>query len=421
MSEMSEEARAKAKDKAERLVRSDPRARVDASGYSPEGAMDADVQTGPRPISRRQFRRGGKVAGEASAARADRKPRANGGRTLTADSLINRDVKAANEERDGTKHVGGMKRGGRAHKTMGGLALPNWADAVSRKSGGRTGKLMGGAMSPQQRMGLQQPPMAAGAPPVAQGAMMRKGGGKVEDHATGCQCEKCGGGRVGRKDGGAINDGTRPVAGRLARKGGGRAKKGTNVNIIISQPPARPPMPPMGGPPPGAPLPVGLRQGMPPPMPPAGAPPPGAAPGMPPGAMMPRATGGRAIDKPQAAKKGGGTSTSTGGATAHRNTGAATGGAVTVTISGSSSTDTSTATSTGAKGGAKGTPKGGAGKAKEPPNTINLTVNSTGKSGDAIDAAKPKPRAFGGRAYPIDAGAGSGLGRLEKAQRAARG
>jgi len=75
MSEMAQKARDAAKDKAERLVKSDPRQRVDASGYSPEGPMDAGVQTGPRPISRRQFRRGGKVAGEAAPARADRSPR----------------------------------------------------------------------------------------------------------------------------------------------------------------------------------------------------------------------------------------------------------------------------------------------------------------------------------------------------------
>ena len=326
MSQMSEEAREKSKAKAERLTKADPHQRVDASGYQPDGEMNAGAPTGERPISRRQFRAGGKVAGETAAARADRKPRANGGRTLTADSLINRDVRTANEERPGIKHVGGMKTGGRAHKTMGGLALPNWADAVARKSGGRTGKLMGGAMSPQARIGLQQPPQAAGAPPMSRGAMarpmMRKDGGKV--HAAGCECAKCGGGRVGKKAGGAINDGTRPVAGRLARKGGGRTKKGTNVNIIITQPAQKPPMPmpPMGGPPP-----VGMGQGMPPGGAP-GMPPQGAPPGIPPAQpMMPRASGGRAND---------------------------------------------------------------------------------GK------LAKP-------RAYPIDAGAGGGLGRLEKAERAARG
>src|SRR5882762_5476881 len=116
MSVASEQARDAAKSKVERLTKSDPHARVDASGYAPDGPMDAGVQTGPRPISRRQFRRGGQVEGAKAIARADRKPRASGGRAMTADSYINRDVKEANKERDGTKHVGGMKRGGRAGK-----------------------------------------------------------------------------------------------------------------------------------------------------------------------------------------------------------------------------------------------------------------------------------------------------------------
>jgi hypothetical protein len=245
MSTASEQARSAAKSKVERLTKSDPHARVDASGYSPEGAMDAGVQTGPRPISRRQFRRGGSVEGSKGVMRADRKPRASGGRTLTADSFLNRDVKEANQERDGTKHVGGMKRGGRA------------------------GKLGGGPLM-----------QATGSPSMPPTTIGRKEGGKV--HAGGCECAKCGGGRVERKAGGAthatIHGGTRPVAGRIARKGGGRTKKGTNVNIIITQPGgmAGPPMPPPGmAPPPGGP--VGLHQGAPPPAPmgpPAGAPPP---------------------------------------------------------------------------------------------------------------------------------------------------
>jgi len=264
MSKMSEAARSKAKSKAERLVRADPRQRVDASGYMPEGAMNADVQTGPRVISRRQYASGGGVAGGAAPQRADRKPRASGGAALTPDSLANTNVKEANQKRDGIKHDGGMK------------------------SGGRTGKMAGGALSPQQRMALGQRST------IPQGGMsrpMRKDGGHVSD----CQCAKCGGGRVGRARGGpAINEGTRPVGGRLARKAGGRTKKGTTVNINIIQPPAKPPMPPMGmrppgGPPPGGP--IGMAQGM----PPQGAmmPPPGAA-GIPPAApLMPRAAGGR--------------------------------------------------------------------------------------------------------------------------------
>jgi hypothetical protein len=269
MSTMSEEARSKAKSKAQRLIQPDPRARVDASGYSPEGPELGEVQTGPRPISRRQFKRGGKVAGEAAPSRADRKPRASGG--LTANSLINRDVKAANEDRAGYKHDGGMKSGGRAHKFAGG---------------------------PMMRPGMRPMPVRP---------MMRADGGGVHKdaaqdrklvkeviHKSGCGCAKCSGGRVGRARGGpAINDGTRPVAGRLARKGGGRAKKGTNVNIIIAPQgagaQARPPMPPPAAPPRG---PVGMHQGAPPPAP--------MAPGvMPPGAPAPmmRKAGGRTLEK----------------------------------------------------------------------------------------------------------------------------
>ena len=255
MSSMSEQARAAAKSKAEKLVRVDPQQRVDASGYKPEGAMDADVVTGMRPVSRRAYRSGGKVHGESGSARADRRPRKAAGGALTANSLINRNVKEANEERGGLTHKGGMKSGGRAGKLAG-------------------GPLMGATGSPSL------PPTTVG----------RKDGGRT--HGTSCSCAKCSGGRVGRARGGpAINDGTRPVAGRLARKGGGRTKGKTNVNIIITQPGgmARPPMgtPPMA--PPGGP--VGLHQGAPPPMPPAGAPPAAGAP------PMMRKSGGRTLEK----------------------------------------------------------------------------------------------------------------------------
>ena len=264
MSKTSEEARSKAKSKADRLVRADPKQRVDASGYTPDGAMDADVQTGTRVISRRQYASGG-VAGGGTKFRADRKPRASGGSAL-ADSLANVNIKDANKERDGIKHDGGLKKGG------------------------RVGKLGGGALSPQQRMGLGQRSTIPAAP---MGRPMRKDGG----HVSGCECAKCGGGRVGHARGGpAINDGTRPDGGRLARKGGGRTKKGTTVNINIVQPPARTPMPPpmrppMAGPPPGGAPPIGMAQGM--PAQGTMAPPPGAM-GVPPaGGLMPRASGGR--------------------------------------------------------------------------------------------------------------------------------
>lgn len=265
MSAMSQKARDDAKSKVERLVRSG-KTRVDASDFSAQDAMDANSQTGMQPVSRRNYRRGGKVAGEKSPPRADRKPRSTGGAApLTPNNFINRDAKEANMKRDGIHLRGGLKTGGRATKAGGGLALPAWNAPVARREGGKVH-----ADEKQDRELI---------------------------HKMGCACKKCGGGRVGKKAGGAINDGTRPVAGRLARKGGGRTKKGTNVNIIIAPQGGgqKPPMPPMGmAPPPGGP--VGLHQGAPPPAPMgppagAGAPPPGVPP------PMMRKTGGRTLEK----------------------------------------------------------------------------------------------------------------------------
>jgi hypothetical protein len=353
MSKMSEDARSAAKSKAERLVRVDPSQRIDASGYKPDEALNGDVQTGEKPVSRRQYRHGGKVAGEAAAPRADRKPRASGGRTLTADSLINRDVKEANRERGGITHDGGMKKGGRIGKTMGGLALPDWADSVSRKAGGavhgpscacakcaggrverkaggKVGDFVGGGPKGKRGFPMNDAKHQRAAIPGATRSFNAGNISKSKEESIKSEAR----GKLARARGGpAINDGTRPVGGRLARKGGGRAKKGTNVNIIITQPPAggapRPPMPPPGARQPGAAPPVGMGQGMPPggtlPMPPPG------ATGVPPAApLMPRASGGR------------------------------------------------------------------------------TTAGFSGK------LAKPG-------AYPIESGAGGGLGRLEKAERAARG
>jgi hypothetical protein len=332
--ERAKRTRTASRNKARSMVGADPSKPVDASGYRPPEPLNANIQTGLRPISRNKYRSGGKVAGDKAAMRADRKPRAGGG--MTSSEWINRDVKAANEDRDGIKHDGGFKRGGvvtdgraRARKFMGGP--------------------MQGAASPY--MAPQAGGQAQGSSPVAirpgMSPMMRKGGGKAA---------KCDGGRAARKSGGgnwiksavkhpgalhkelgvapdkkipakkldmaAKKGGKEGERARLAktlksmphkstggeaganrphsadgiirptRKKGGRATGKTNINIIVA--PAKPAMaPPMGAPPtpPGGPL--GLRQGMPPP-PQGMAPGPGAPPPMPPGAMMGRKSGGRA-------------------------------------------------------------------------------------------------------------------------------
>jgi hypothetical protein len=180
MSDMAKKARAAMKAKAKALA-NEKVGKVDSSTWTPPEPINAEAKTGMRPISRSAYKKGGKVMGEACEARADRKPRKSGGKTLTADSLMNRDQKEANEEREGIKHKGGLKTGGRAKKNNGG---PSWAagprpgmnegedmtaeqqeaarkksEAESRqrqeqeapevrKSGGRTKKQMGGAFLP---------------------------------------------------------------------------------------------------------------------------------------------------------------------------------------------------------------------------------------------------------------------------------
>jgi hypothetical protein len=131
MSELAIAARAKAREKVERLTRA-TKGNVDASGWrEPLGEQDMapGLQTGPRPVSPRQFRRGGKVHGEVAKFHAGRKPRSSGG--MTADEFLNRNVKEANEKREGPKHVGGMAHGGSC--------------TCSKCGGGRVGKAAGGA------------------------------------------------------------------------------------------------------------------------------------------------------------------------------------------------------------------------------------------------------------------------------------
>lgn len=166
MSEMSKAARAAMKAKANRMGgKGEPRAKVDSSDWTPPEMMNTDVKTGMRPLSRRAFRKGGKVVemceGGPAAERADRKQRKAGGRSLVTD-LINRNVKKANKAREGgDAHVGGYKSGGdvKQDKKMIRKALRQHAENlhhgakedIKLKKGGRAHKEGGGlleALSP---------------------------------------------------------------------------------------------------------------------------------------------------------------------------------------------------------------------------------------------------------------------------------
>jgi hypothetical protein len=117
---------------------------VDASGWEVYDPLNADVKTGMRPVSRRAYKKGGKVEakpeGKMCGGRADRKARKNGGKAATPNNLINRDVKEANQERDGIKHVGGLKTGGRAKKYVGG-GMPYGGANYGIPQGSGTSKL----------------------------------------------------------------------------------------------------------------------------------------------------------------------------------------------------------------------------------------------------------------------------------------
>ena len=120
MYEIAKKSREAMKAKARRLA-GEKDIKTDSSNWSPAEPLNADVKTGMRPVSKRNFKKGGKVVGKvdgvAAKARADRRPRKSGGRISAEEKAevnakVNRNVKDANEDRAGIKHIGGLKKGG---------------------------------------------------------------------------------------------------------------------------------------------------------------------------------------------------------------------------------------------------------------------------------------------------------------------
>ena len=178
------EYRKAAKDAAETRLKGikagEPYTKTASASWEPAEMLDADKQTGMRPVSPRQYKSGGKVAGAHAKKRADRKARKDGGKAMPpVDRWINRDQKKANDLRDGVKHEGGMKRGGRAHKAMAG-AIGD-APIANMPLAGRPMR----GMRPMRPM-IARPPVGI-ARGMAGKPMMRKGG-KIkgrEHHADG--------------------------------------------------------------------------------------------------------------------------------------------------------------------------------------------------------------------------------------------
>ena len=342
MSEAAKAARSAMKDKIKRLLMP-LKGKVDASDYGPEEVLNADVKTGMRPISRRAYKSGGKVSGECGPMRADRKPRNSGGKATTPNSMINRNDKDANEDREGKKHVGALARGGAAKsdksqdKALVKKAFRQHENAehggkhveLKLKRGGMPHKANGGASGlklaySDNRSKTERELDRENALRDLQHHMNRhEDDENWEAHdATRAEYDKVSKNKAmvpphrryenGLKRGGApkatsVSDGqyqgTRPTGGRLARASGGKTGKGKmNVNIIISTgSKGQGPQPGMPGGPLGAP-PGGLIAAPPPPSapPPALPPPPmggppGAMGGAPMGGMppLPRKSGGR--------------------------------------------------------------------------------------------------------------------------------
>ena len=263
MYDTAKKAREALKSKARRLA-SGTTEKVSSSDWTPPEPLNADVKTGMRPVSRKRFKAGGKVEGSCGAMRADRKPRKAGGKAESekaeakeyANAKVNRDVKAANEEREGIKHVGGLKKGGRAKKEEGGsiesmIANMNKAEAKSalpkrgpeaprrptdmtpavktpapkpnpkyqqpgdfatnprgysdqRKAGGRTKKMMGGGMfNPAATMGGAQP--MAGQPDPRQNIVSPNAMNFIGNPVTPGVSGMKKGGKVARKEGGKVH------------------------------------------------------------------------------------------------------------------------------------------------------------------------------------------------------------------------
>ena len=183
MSEMSRNARRAMRAKIHRITAAN-NGKVDASDYGPEEVLNSEVKTGMRPISRRAYKKGGKVvavSGADAKQNAGKKPRA-GKKHLTVDALVNRNLKDANEAREGKKHIGALKTGGRAMKQDGGGAYNESGKRATMAEIAAEDRRMGGKDVNRQKRTMAN---STGPSPVAVSKVLdamrngRETGGKV--------------------------------------------------------------------------------------------------------------------------------------------------------------------------------------------------------------------------------------------------
>lgn len=265
MSELAKDARKAMKDKAERMTSADPHQKVDSSTWTPPEALNAEKQTGARPIGRQAYKSGGKVSGESCSTHMGKMPRfkrALGGPMPGAQRMMDESVQQAGVP---AQLMDFKRAGAGALSPMRGLGMPRL------KNGGTA-----------QREKARERHLDETADKRLIRAM-------VKPEA-----------RIGRREGGSVFSGPGypgkvpgVTGGRIAKKHGGSTKGKTNIHININAGQKQPDMgipPSMVGPTPPPPM-------APPPIPPGlpGIPSAGSAgPGMPPAPpMMGRKAGGR--------------------------------------------------------------------------------------------------------------------------------
>lgn len=166
------------------------------------------------------------MAGEDARHHAGKKPRASGGKAL-ADDIANTDQKEANQERAGHKFDGGLKSGGRAKRAMGGMMQQPMSGGPAQMP------VSGLSSSPVQVPTTRFSFGPGGGSRMTQAAGLKKGG--RAEKSVGGVLEDLAGGAIGgpilksilggKKSGGSISgaerDGMRPTGGRTPRKSGG--------------------------------------------------------------------------------------------------------------------------------------------------------------------------------------------------------
>jgi hypothetical protein len=120
---------------------------VDASGWEVYDPLNADVKTGKRPVSRRAFKKGGKVDakpdGDMSVVRADRKKKGDRVKKMGGGML---GQMARDEEKDKPGRLQNMA----SVVGMGGGILPAAIAGLMKKDGGRAKRASGGKATKKQ-------------------------------------------------------------------------------------------------------------------------------------------------------------------------------------------------------------------------------------------------------------------------------